>query len=321
MLGNPIRKVRFGWLVGVALALVPSMAGAQTNPAAEALFNSGREAMAKGDYEHACQQLRESNRLEPAVGTQFNLADCEEKRGKLATAWTLFRAVEQKVPEGDERASVARERAQALEGRLPKVTLRLAAGAPKETTVRDGDTELEAGSFGIPLPMDPGTHEFVVSAPGRSSQKIEITLADGEHRDVEVKPGEASGSSVPVERRSGAPPLDHPHGSNTKTLGFAIGGVGVAGVAVGAIAGAMVLGKKSTADENCPNKLCTSQAGLDAVDSARTLKLVSNIGWAVGVLGLGAGAYFVLTSSDGERTSVGAAALPAGGQLSVTRLW
>lgn len=315
-----MRNIGFGCVVGVALAVVPSLASAQTNPAAEALFNSAREAMAKGDYEHACQELRESNRLEPAVGTQFNLADCEEKRGKLATAWTLFRAVQQKVPEGDERSSIAKERAQALEARLPKVTLRLASGAPKDTTVRDGDVELGSASFGISLPMDPGAHEFVVSAPGRSARKIRVELAERESRDVEVNPGEAFSRSPAVPENSAG--AAQSHGSNTRTLGFVIGGVGVASLGVGAVAGIMVLGKKSTADDNCPNKQCTSQAGLDAVDAGRTLKTVSNIGWIVGVVGVGAGAYFVLTS-DGSTptTSVGAAPIPAGGQLSFSRTW
>src|SRR5262245_31877335 len=59
--------------------------------AAEALFEEGRSALAAGDLDLACARFRESNRLDPAVGTVLNLADCEEKRGKLATAWTLFR--------------------------------------------------------------------------------------------------------------------------------------------------------------------------------------------------------------------------------------
>lgn len=316
-----MRNKRLGYAIGCAVILAPSLAFAQANSAAEALFNSGRDAMAKGDYERACKQLRESNRLEAAVGTQFNLADCEEKRGKLATAWTLFRGVEQKVPEGDERARVANERAQALEGRLPKVTLRLSAGAPNDTSVRDGDVDLGSASFGVPLPLDPGAHEFVVSAPGRTLRKFSVTLAEGESRDVDLSPGNAS-SGAPAGATAGAADIGKPtKGSNTTGLGLAIGGVGVVGLGVGAVAGAMVLGKKNTADEQCPNKQCT-QEGLDAVDSARTLKTVSNIGWIVGVVGVGVGAYFVL-SSDGSAptTTVGLAPTPTGGQLSVSRVW
>jgi len=316
--------VRLGCAAVMAVCMLSGRAHAQANPAAETLFDSGREALAKGDYERACQQLRESNRLEPAVGTLFNLADCEEKRGKLATAWALFRAVEQKVPAGDERAAIARERAHALEPRLPKVTLKLADGAPKETTVRDGDTEIGAASLGVPIPMDPGTHEFAVSSPGRPSRLVHVRLAEGEQRTVEVQPKDTDANADAATRAQAPTPTatsdTASRGTDTKTLGFVLGGVGIAGLAVGAVAGVMVLGKKSTADENCPNKVC-NQKGMDAVDEAVTLRTVSNVGWIVGALGVGAGAYFVLTSGGGAKTSVGAAPLPAGGRLCVTRIW
>lgn len=321
-MGNLIRKTRFGCIVAVALAVVPSVASAQANPAAEALFNSGREAMARGDYEHACQQLRESNRIEPAIGTQFNLADCEEKRGKLATAWTLFRAVEQKVPTGDERGSIAKERAYALEGRLPEVTLRLASGAPKDTTVRDGDVELGSASFGVPIPIDPGPHEFIVSAPGRPTRKFHVVFRAGETRSLEVQPGGSSEAETrpAVARPDTATPAPS-HGSSTRTLGWVLGGVGIAGIGVGAVAGIMVLGKKNTADEACPAKQCTDESGLKAIDAAKTFQVVSNVGWVVGVLGLGFGTYFVLTGGERATTTIGFAPIREGGRLSVNYRW
>src|SRR5262245_37669831 len=89
-----------------ACALSPKAARAQASPAAEALFRSGREALDHGDYERACKQLRESDRIEPAVGTELNLATCEEKRGNIATAWQLYRAAVDKLPQADERAGI-----------------------------------------------------------------------------------------------------------------------------------------------------------------------------------------------------------------------
>ena len=65
---------------------VPRVARAQNPAAAEALFEQARAAMAAGSYELACARFRDSDRLDPAIGTRFNLADCEEKRGRVATA-------------------------------------------------------------------------------------------------------------------------------------------------------------------------------------------------------------------------------------------
>src|ERR1700681_1794781 len=78
--------------------------------AAESLFNDAREAMAKKNFNQACAKFQESNRLDPAVGTLFNLANCEEQRGRLATAWTLFQQVIGKLAPEDPRLPIARDR-------------------------------------------------------------------------------------------------------------------------------------------------------------------------------------------------------------------
>src|ERR1700712_1639874 len=110
--------------------------------AADALFDSARTAMAKGDFAAACEQFRASDKLDPALGTELNLAECEEQRGHLASAWALYRTAGEQLAEKDERLALAHARASALERRVPKLTLSLAPGAPKGTSVRDGSVEL-----------------------------------------------------------------------------------------------------------------------------------------------------------------------------------
>ena len=309
----------------VAILAAAGHAHAQ-EAAADALFDSARTAMAKGDFDRACEQFRASDKLDPAPGTELNLADCEEKRGRLASAWELFRTVEEKLNPSDERLPVAHGRAHALEARVPRVTLTLAPGAPQGSTVRDGNVELGAAAFGIALPMDPGSHELVVSAPGYAPRSFMIQLAAGENRAVVVSPGTA-GSQV-----SAGPPVAAPvnpprevssNHANTRTLGFVLGGVGVAGFGVGAIAGAMMLGKKSTVDAGChPDKSCSS-AALDAAHAGRTLEIVSNVGWIVGAASLAVGAYLVISSGPSSKPSSALAVAPnvGGGQLSLSRSW
>src|SRR4051812_11420178 len=104
----------------IALLAAAGPAHAQ-EAAADALFDSARTALAKGDFERACEQFRASDKLDPAPGTELNLADCEEKRGRLASAWELFRTVEEKLSANDERLPVAHGRALALEARVPRL--------------------------------------------------------------------------------------------------------------------------------------------------------------------------------------------------------
>ena len=55
--------------------------------AAQALFDQGRDLMRQNKHAEACPKLAESNRLDPAIGTLFHLADCYEQSGRVASAW------------------------------------------------------------------------------------------------------------------------------------------------------------------------------------------------------------------------------------------
>lgn len=236
--------------------------------------------------------------------------------------------VEEKLNPSDERVAVAHGRAQALQARVPRLTLELAAGSPKNSSVRDGSVELGSATFGIALPIEPGSHELVVSAPGFAERTFQIQLAEGEVRSLVVSPGApVSPGAAPLAGPSPAatrsPEQPARTGSSGRTLGFVLGGVGVAGLGVATITSLMVVSKKSTVDAGCqPDKSCTSSA-LDAAHSGRTLEIVSNVGWVVGAAALGAGAYFLLTSGPSTKPSTAVALLPnpAGGQLSLSRSW
>jgi TolA-binding protein len=70
-----------------------TMARADARADAEKLFDEGRRAMQSGDYALACPKFEASNKADPAVGTQMNLAMCWEKLGKTASAWAMYMQV------------------------------------------------------------------------------------------------------------------------------------------------------------------------------------------------------------------------------------
>jgi len=82
--------------------------------------------------------------------------------------------------------------------------------------------------------------------------------------------------------------------------------VGVAGIAVGAVTGVMVFGKKSTVKDDCAGTTCSS-AGVDAANSGKTLAIVSDIGFGVGVVGLATSAILLLTRPKTESAAQGSA--------------
>ena len=67
----------------------------------------------------------------------------------------------------------------------------------------------------------------------------------------------------------------------------------------GTVTGIITLNKKSTADANCRDaiKRCNS-AGVEANEAGKTFGTLSTIGFGVGVVGLAAGAYLLLTAES-----------------------
>lgn len=274
------------------------MVYAQNPAAAEALFEQARAAMAAGSYDIACARFRDSDKLDPAVGTRFNLADCEERRGRVATAWSLFRGVLSELAQDDDRRPIAEERARALVPRLSYLKMQPSPGAPPGLRVRVDGVELGEGSFGVALPMDPGAHELtLIPAEGGPGQQRSFTLREGEHRDLPIQLTDSDASSAPPT--ADEPQLGEPFAARNpqQKWAYVAGSVGAAGVVFGVVTGIVALNKKSTADANCSDRyrVC-NQAGVDANESGKTFGTLSALGVGVGVMGLAAGAYLWLTA-------------------------
>lgn len=295
--------VWLGSVGGLAVLLSAPRAGAQNPAAAEALFEEARAAMAAGSYDIACARFRDSDKLDPAVGTRFNLADCEERRGRIATAWSAFRGVASELGPEDDRKPIAEERAKALEPRLPYVTLERTSQTPPGVRVRIDGVELGEGSIGVALPMDPGTHELVLLTPeGVARQRGNFALREGQHASVPVRVVVKPAASMASEPRA-----EEATGSSLgprRVWALVAGGIGLSGVTTGAVTGVMTLDKKNTADRNCNDEArrCTP-AGVAANDSGRTFAIASSIGFGVGVAGLATAAYLWLTEPAAPRSS------------------
>jgi hypothetical protein len=163
------RALALAWLCGALLALFPLSARAVGDEAgARVLFGEARKLVAAGKYQEACPKFVDSYRLDPGIGTNFNLADCLEHIGRTASAWARFLdvAAATKAAGQPERERVARARAAALEPRLPRISIQVQSPAPDLVVLRD-DVRVEAPSWGMAVPVDPGSHQIEASAPDR----------------------------------------------------------------------------------------------------------------------------------------------------------
>jgi hypothetical protein len=286
------------------LAPAPALADTRDPAAAEALFEAGRQAATRGDWATACPKFAESQRLDPAPGTLLNLADCEEHLGHLAAAWDAWHEAMSSLSPGDDRIGPARKRAAALDARIPRLTVRLAADAPPGASVHRDALELGAASLGVPLPVDPGAHVVRVDAAGHQPASTSVTLAEGESRVIDVSAGAAIATEPPAAQPAPPAPAPPPPTAEAppaapahpvlRTTGFVLGIAGLASLAAGGTTGALALAQKSTVQTHCPAPRGCDQTGLDAAQSGHTFATVSDVTFVAGGVLLVAGAALVL---------------------------
>src|SRR4051812_17491676 len=111
------RRTRIVAVMAASLIVARARVSAAAETPAEALFEEARKLMVDGRYAEACPKLAESERLDPGIGTEFNLARCYELEGRLASAWTAYRnvAVSTHAAGQTAREALAHERVKALE--------------------------------------------------------------------------------------------------------------------------------------------------------------------------------------------------------------
>jgi serine/threonine-protein kinase len=313
----------------LALLLVPGLAFAEEGPdaaAAQALFYDARALMQAGKYSEACPKLEESLRLDAGIGTQFNLADCDEHLGKIATAWAAFLevAAESKSSGQRDREKLARKRAAALEPRLPRLTITVSDGPPGLEVKRDG-IPTHAAAWGTAIPVDPGLHRVTASAPGKQTWETTIMAAEAQAAHVTVprelpagavpvvppsgpaaRATEASGAATPPPSAEGgadsAPASGARRGTAQRTVGWVITGLGAAGLGVGAGFGLTSLGNRNDSRAHCAANVCDA-AGVGLRDDALRNGTIATITTIAGGAALVGGALLVLTAPGGTRPS------------------
>ena len=313
---------------------VSSTAVAEDVSAADALFNRGVTEMKAGNYKKGCPLIAESLRVDPQPGTLFALSQCEVKWGRVATAVVRLdeylqiydRLTPDQKAQQINRFQVAKEQRVKLTLDVPELALSLPPGAPAGTVVRRDDAVVASAALGLGLPVDPGEHVVSTQAPGGAIWEQRITIAVGENKAlvlevktapvVEARPTTATPIVTPEPAKQAAPPIEAEAGpSGRRVAAYVVGGVGVAGLVLGGVMGGLALGKKAIIDDNCgpgadpknpSDALACQPAGLTAAKDVKPLGLVSTIGFAVGLVGVGTAVVLILTEQKTAKPATGA---------------
>ncbi|MGC4087952.1 MAG: hypothetical protein QM756_08655 [Polyangiaceae bacterium] len=266
------------------MSLSPSVAhaGSADSAPAQALFDQAKSLMSEGRFAEACGKLEESQRLDPALGTLLNLADCNDKAGKLASAWSLFRDAEAQAKRDQQAdaATVAHDRAVALAERVPRLVIEVTDSKLPGLKVRRNDTQVGSAQWGTELPLDPGSYQIVASADGYREWRTSVTLEEGA-APVKV--------SVPTLTRSADKGVDlvaeaPSSGSSVPVLSYVFGGVGLAATAGGVVLALSAKSQYNSAD--CPQNACRTDADYDKRSSAVTKANVATVLVGVGAASL-----------------------------------
>jgi len=178
-------------LVALAPAVSAAEPGGDPVALAEALFQQGKQLLERGDAHAACPKLAESLRLDRATGTLLALAMCHEVEGRLASAWAEYLEVIARAKKDGraDREEAARQWAQKLEARLSTLSVAVPAAVAEipGLRVRRDSVALDAPAWSTAVPVDPGPHVVVATAPGRETWTTTVVVAGAaERRTVSV---------------------------------------------------------------------------------------------------------------------------------------
>jgi len=302
--------------------------------AARTLGNEGIELYEKGDYAGAEDRLERAFRVIQAPTLGLWLARSRAQNGKLVEASELYLQVSRMQVAADapdvlrEAVKDAAQERRSLDARIPTLTISLQEGESQQGIVilMDGN-QLRAALLDVPIPVNPGKHEFEVRRADRIARG-EVQLAEGEHKAVELvfkHRGEASSAPPPTPAPTESPTTSTPAAPPTNTAaslepspvppqpdrtrpgkgqriaGFVVLGVGGAGLATGGVLGVSAMRQRENLDNSgwCVQESCSVLLQRD-VDDYNNTRIGSTIGFVAGGVGVAAGVTLLLTAPKQE---------------------
>jgi|HubBroStandDraft_1064217.scaffolds.fasta_scaffold12030_3 hypothetical protein len=167
---------------------------------------------------------------------------------------------------------------------------------------------------GSAVPLDPGEHHFHFTAPGGIVADKTIVIHESEkdrHERIVIgtplPPGTAQPAPAGAVSPTPAEPAEDP-GASRRTTAYVVGGVGVVGLAVGAIFGGLALSSASSSKSECSTSDCgTSKFNQSQSDynTASTDGTVSTVAFIAGGAALVAGGILFLTAPKASSSATG----------------
>ena len=307
----------------------PSVASAQssadaTRAAARSLGTTGVGAYQAGDYETAHDKLEKAYQILKAPSLGLWSARALVKVGKLVEAGERYTEVTRlSVASGDaavqkQAQDDAQTELDALGPRIPGIIIQLEGADAASVSVSLDGQPVASALIGESRPVDPGQHH-VEGTRGTEHVTSDVNVAIGEKVPAVLKftattavvaPPASSGaepsavSPAPPPDSGSAPVASATHQAPLKTVGWVGVGVGGVGIAIGAVAGVIALGKQTDIKNSdaCKAMHCLPSEA-STVNSYNSMRTLSSVGFIAGGVLATTGVVLLLTSGQHEAPS------------------
>jgi hypothetical protein len=272
------------------------------------LAEDGVTALQADDAETAAQKLDKAFRTLQAPSIALWSGRALIKQGKLVEAAERLLEATRLPVSGDtqvqEQAKAdAQKELDSLRPRIPNLVVALEGASESEVTLSLDGRPMPASLLGEEQPTNPGSHRLL-GKRGAEEQAVDVTLAEGEKKQVVLRFGAgsaaaATNSEASPSATSAAPAADRSSGSGKRTLAYVALAAGGAGLVLGGVTGAMAISKRGELDDSpsCRDGQCLKSME-DEVGSLRTFRTISTVGFIAGGALAATGVVLLLTSSS-----------------------
>lgn len=336
-----------------ALAAAPGSAAAPPSPgaaaeeqkraAARAHADRGFDLYEQGKYREAVEAFLEAERHHHAPTVVLYRSRAYAKLGWLLQAKTSYQEIASErldasapAPFVEAQRDAVKELA-ALEPRIPGILFVIHGAPPEQVEVAVDRYPVPARRRGRPVPLNPGEHVVTIRAPGLPAVTRRVLLEEGKIEPIVLdldrpapgagapagagKPEAAPGApAAPVavkgEASTGPRVVEPARGSLVPAaIALTAGGLGLG---LGAVTGALALGRRSELDGLCPERRCglgsveDLQQATSAHAAADTLATISTVSLVAGGVAAALGVTLAIVRPGGESAGVSEVGLGPG---------
>ena len=324
--GRPRGGGLFAMATGVAL-LASQLAGGPANAQSKAeldkartMFLEGVSLAAANNCAAALTKYQAVVKVKMTAQVVFNIAECEERLGKLVSALGSYRLAASLVTDNKpaEVANQVGDRIGSLEGRVPRLIIQRT-----EQTSRielDGQ-EIGSSQMGQENLVDPGTHTISGKIGETEVWRESVQIGEKESKTVVVKidvakfkppPPQPTATATAVATTAPTVTAEPP----SRLPAYLVGGAGLLSLGVGFALMGVSLGTAAELEKTCgPDRDCPASEKAK-YDNGRTVAGVSMGLLAVGGAALATGVVLFIVRGSSSQPSQPAASMKP--QIGVT---